>query len=293
MKIAAGVRPEDFGVDFDALETGQLIQVSGLRRDNGLIEATRIESAPDGTKAALRGPISAIDGTGFSIGDQRVEAADAASLEGLGVGDQVFVSGTTEADALRASNVRREAARPFDGRYKTLSLEGFLGRGDGKQLRLAGHDWNLERGMEFDGMSSDQLRFGQRLIVEGELADGEKPEVTPRVVRAAQVGRSGAYAGSRTLPPIVRSTGGMMGVRPAPDATETSPQEIIGRRGGSPEPSVTPGVRRQNRSRLRIQRPVRPNYTSDPAPLPPGGRRPPRWRQRGESVRGGARVRRR
>ncbi len=291
VKIAAGVRPEQSGGDFDAFEAGQLVRVSGLRRVSGLIEATRIEVVAEGTEAALRGPISEIDGSGFSIGGQRVEVSDGALLEGLSVNDKVAVSGTLSADTLSASNVRREPRRPFDGRFKRVSLEGFLARGDDEPLSVAGHDWNQDGGVRFDGMSSDQLRFGRRLIVEGELADGDKLEVTPRVVRAPDVGRTGAYAGSRAPQSAVgvslrrsRSTTG----------DERSPRMII-RRGDSPEPNVKPGFNPspRNQSRLRIQRPVRPNYTNDPTGLPPGGRRPPRWRQRGDSVRGGPRVRRR
>jgi hypothetical protein len=86
------------------LEVGSYVAVSGLRRSDGAIVASRVDrDAPQ--QALVTGPVSALEPGGLRIGPLRVESAAAG---GIAVGDEVTVAGQLRGAALVATSLRAE-----------------------------------------------------------------------------------------------------------------------------------------------------------------------------------------
>lgn len=149
-------------LSFDQLSVGDHIDVSGLRRANGVVAASHVDRTGPGAAAVLRGRVMASDPSGITVNGMRVEAPRQNIGRALVSGQNVVIVGTTVGGKLRARRVNPLPARPFEGRVKNLSIEGFVTRaisggvaiGETPVTRLP---------------ARARLRAGDRVILEGPL----------------------------------------------------------------------------------------------------------------------------
>ena len=148
-----------------SLRPGEHVDISGLRRDDGAIVASRIDRLAGPQAARLRGTVSDLDAAGFFIEGRRVDLPIRQRPADLASGQQVTVIGTPEAGRLVARQIQVAPSRPFAGRMRSLSLEGYLRSGRAGGLALG----RLAIG---SGPRALALRRAQRVILNGQLDDG-------------------------------------------------------------------------------------------------------------------------
>jgi hypothetical protein len=148
------------------LRPGETVAVSGLRNSDGRIVASRIDRAPAGTPAILRGPVTGASADGLYVNGRRVRLAPAIDPAAYSTGQEITLFGEVRDGDLMASRARGEPALPFEGRVQKLVIEGYIDR----QGRLVS-PLNLPQAM-------DAAQAGQRVVVEGAI-DPERHVVTP------------------------------------------------------------------------------------------------------------------
>ncbi|MEC9367412.1 MAG: DUF5666 domain-containing protein [Pseudomonadota bacterium] len=162
---------------------GQFIAVSGLRRGDQSIAATRIDRTREGAHAIVRGPVSSADAQGFSILGLRIDAPAGSRAAEIAVGREVSISGSVNGGRLVPDRIQAAPARPFGGRVQYLSVEGYLARQGSGPLGLGRVP--LTRVAPGGG-----ARLGDRVIMEGQV-DG-RGWLVPEA--AARRGAGGAEA---------------------------------------------------------------------------------------------------
>ena len=144
------------------LAVGDSIEVSGLRRDDGVIAASRIEKRASPGPSLIRGTVTAVGNGGFAVSGYRLALSPNQSFPPPTVGARVAVTGSMSQGSFVPRRVERVPETPFGGRLKQLSIEGFVGRGPGGALSV--------RGMPLAGTKgAAQPRFGDRVIINGPL----------------------------------------------------------------------------------------------------------------------------
>jgi len=169
----------DPATDVSQLAVGDSIDVSGFRRDDGVITASRIDRTPAGGPALLRGTVSEIDENGFIMNGLHVAAPADQRPEGLAVGRDLRVIGIPADGRFRARRFDLAPARPFGGRVDRLSLQGYARRGRSGDLVL-------------DGVPVSRLPQGTR------ITPGE------RVIMDGSVNPSGVFEPRRVRPSKLR-----------------------------------------------------------------------------------------
>jgi len=109
----------------DGLAVGDAVAVSGLRRSDGVIVATRIDPRPQTAQAALTAPVTRIDGTRVFLGDIMVPRRLIGQSGTLAPGDTVSVVGPLRQGRLLPQRARLRPRTPFGGRFRRLSIQGF------------------------------------------------------------------------------------------------------------------------------------------------------------------------
>ncbi|MFQ5625373.1 MAG: DUF5666 domain-containing protein [Methyloligellaceae bacterium] len=149
-------------VSIHDLAAGDHIDVSGLRRANGVIAASRIDKTGPGVAAVLRGRVTASGQSGFSVNGVRIDAPFANRPGTLASGKEVLVIGAAIRGRLRARRINLLASRPFSGRVRRLSVEGYVRRA-------------ISGGVAIGRMPISQLpartnlQAGQRIILDGSM----------------------------------------------------------------------------------------------------------------------------
>lgn len=215
-------------LSFDQLSVGDHIDVSGLRRANGVIAASHVDRTGPGAAAVLRGRVMASDPSGVTVNGMRMEAPRRNIGRALVSGQNVVIIGTTVGGKLRARRINPVSARPFEGRVRNLSIEGFVTRaisggvaiGEVPVTRLP---------------SRARLRAGDRIILEGPL--DRRGSFAPTRLRQPRVRLEYPGAPRRTQVPV----------RPAPRRQVLPPQRTA--------PLPPPPVIRGPAPRSRIHRP--------------------------------------
>lgn len=142
------------------LAVGDSIEVSGLRRDDGVIAASRIEKRAAAGPSLLRGTVTAVGNGGFAVSGYQLALAPNQSSPS--VGTRVAVMGSISQGSFVPRRVERLPETPFGGRLKRLSIEGFVRRGPGSTLSVGGIPLAATKG-------GAQSRFGERVIINGPL----------------------------------------------------------------------------------------------------------------------------
>ena len=172
-----------------ALKPGDTISVSGQRK-NGVIAATRVDKSGPGGQAVLRGTVDAVDSRSFTVNGVRVEAPAGTRPSGVAVGQQVRVIGSPGRRKLRPRRIDVQPVRPFGGRMRTVSVEGYVAKDARGRLRVGRHRLGrLPAGV--------QAGPGNRVIIDGRF--DRRGRFAPARLRRSQWHRR-IYAPPRVRP---------------------------------------------------------------------------------------------
>ncbi len=147
---------------FSGLAVGDHIDVSGLRRADGVIAASRIDKTAPGETTVLRGRVTASGQTGFSVNGVRIETPVDSRPRTLASGQDVLIIGRAVGGRLRARRINQLGLRPFSGRVRRLSIEGYVRRAITGGVAVG-------RVPITQLPSRANLRAGQRVILGGSL----------------------------------------------------------------------------------------------------------------------------
>ncbi len=170
------------------LAVGDRVDVSGLRRSDAVIVASRIEKAAPEGRAWLRGRVESADSSGFTLNGLRI-AAEGASRPV--VGEEAAVLGAYSAGTFMPAKIIRLPKAPFAGRVSYLSIEGFVRdrKGDG---RFIGE-------VNIGEARAQNIRAGDRVVVDGKIGEGGR--FIPAKVRPSQFDRAPPRQPGQAQPP--------------------------------------------------------------------------------------------
>lgn len=114
------------GANNASLRPGDFVQVSGLRKQDGVIVAARIDRAADQKEVSVSGPVSRVSAHEFSVSGLRVSSATGNMPQGMAAGREVRVSGQLHDGVLHAEKIDVASAVPFGGREQRLELQGYV-----------------------------------------------------------------------------------------------------------------------------------------------------------------------
>jgi hypothetical protein len=156
----------------EGLPRGGFVAVSGLRRSDGVIVATRVVPTEAREEVSVEGPATRVAPGTFYVSGLRVEARDPGAEEVLRAGGMAKVTGRWKADRGVLEDARVEAIRRMAGDIRRLSVEGYVQeRGEGARFRLPGIDVDaseIARQLGDTGRDA-RVRVGGRLLEDGTL----------------------------------------------------------------------------------------------------------------------------
>jgi hypothetical protein len=216
---------------FSDLAAGDHIDVSGLRRANGVIAASRIEKTGPGETAVLRGRVTASGQSSFSVNGMRIDAPVGGRPATLSSGRDVQITGTAIRGALRARRINLLALRPFSGRVRRLSVEGYVRRA-------------ISGGAAIGRIPITQLPARAR------IGSGE------RVILDGRFSAQGGFAPTRLRRPKVKTRRrgvprGNLNTRPASPRRQAAPPAPRPPVTRAPYPQRPPVIRSQPRRQTR------------------------------------------
>jgi hypothetical protein len=173
------------------LAVGDAVHVSGLRREDAVIVASRIDKAGEGSPAWLRGRVEKAGEDGFILSGIHIGRPASDRALAPAVGEEAGVLGAYSAGTLRPAKITRLPKDPFAGHIARLSIEGFV-RGHNGNERFIG-------GLNIGGMGAANFRAGDRAIAEGKI--GDHGRFILDTVRPAQFNRGIFQRGGRAAPP--------------------------------------------------------------------------------------------
>jgi hypothetical protein len=261
----------------DPLALGTVVRVSGMRRQDGVVVASRITRGQADEEVQIIGPVEASDAGGLSIAGTPLEIVGDVRLA---VGEEMRVAGRWTGAALRVDGAEAMPRVPFDGRVAWMDVEGFPRWSANGELRVGGVAIGRDIAPPaFEGLrSSDaRVRIGAWLEGGGVVVEGIQP--APALpVRPPLIEGHGPGALLRKLGGFVfrsraagRSASGRItvhsgGVRPAPPP------------GAIPDLPIRPTAPDRAERVERIERPPVPGVAGPlrPPERPPRLQRPPR-----------------
>lgn len=261
------------------------VEVSGMRRGDGVVVASRVAPATPRDVVQLSGPLRAAGAGSLAIAGTTVEVAGESRPA---PGDEVRVVGQWTGGAVRAETIDLLPRVPFDGRVSRVTIEGFASESAGGQLRVGAFPVDVTPG----GMPDPLRSPDARVRVEGRIQDRQvvidrlepMDDLPVRPPRPGGDGRDrsgdGSDArGSRQEPPgaPARQEGAPpddAGARPPSlPSRDTGPAE----RPARSESPARPDSVRPERPAERPERPAdRPERPADRPERPPRFERPPR-----------------
>lgn len=108
------------------LKRGEHVKVSGLRKANGDIVASRIERTAPIAESSLVGPITGIDGNMIYVYAMQVSVA---TVNGLSVGQEISAIGQLDGGILTAREITLSPSAELYGRTEHVNLQGYAGAG--------------------------------------------------------------------------------------------------------------------------------------------------------------------
>jgi hypothetical protein len=164
-----GDRQSPSGMQATPLAVGDFVRVSGMRRGDGEIVASRVERDAPEDEVGVTGTLEARQGGGFAVGDLAIEADP--SARPLSVGQRGTFCGRVEGGRLVADEVDLEPDVPFDGKLSRLSIEGYARSvPGGKTLELGRLRIDLSALPEAGAESAAQLSGVTLVRVNGRIA---------------------------------------------------------------------------------------------------------------------------
>lgn len=171
---------------FTSLKIGDVVRVSGLRLEDGMIVASRLDQTDEDGRVLIRGPVGMASETSVTIGDLSIDLSDAALADTLAAGNRAFVAGRMLDEAFQADVVVAKRALPFDDTVTDVSLEGYVPQAAGAPLSV--------QGVPVSGLTlPSDVKPGDRVIITGQIG-------TDRSVIAREIERV------RTVITVLRPT---------------------------------------------------------------------------------------
>jgi hypothetical protein len=151
---------------FASLKIGDVVNVSGLRMEDGMIVASRLDQTDEDGRMLVRGPVASTSENTVTIGGLTIDLSDAALADTLAAGNRAFVAGRMLDDAFSADVVIAKQSLPFDNAVSDVSLEGYVPQEAGAPLSVQGV---AVAGLTLPG----DVKPGDRVVVTGRIgADG-------------------------------------------------------------------------------------------------------------------------
>ena len=111
---------------FAALKVGDTIRVSGLRLEDGVIVASRLDQTSDDGRAVIRGHVASTADGKARIGDLEINLDRAALAESLTVGAQAFVAGQMRNGTFAVDVAIAKPNLPFENNVTEVFVEGYM-----------------------------------------------------------------------------------------------------------------------------------------------------------------------
>jgi hypothetical protein len=181
--------------DAATLRAGDWVRVSGLRLATGEIAASRIQALPGrtaATPAQVRGPVTAMQGNTWKVGDTPVDMGSLTFTAAKAIGQELWVSGTWNGRVLQARESVAEPTREGLGRVERVVLEGYIHQLNEREISLGFQSLQLKKGMQIVGGSASELAVNRRVQVTGSVGDDQR--ITVERVEFSNYG--GGEAGS-------------------------------------------------------------------------------------------------
>ena len=162
--VSAGFAHENAGA-LRRVATGNFVAISGLRRNDGVVVASRVEVQSGRSEVSVEGPLRRGPDDALYIADLRVEAE--AGSGARPEGEIVRARGRLDASTGTLLRARVEGVRRFASDVRRVSLEGYVDvRADG-QARIGSRVLDLADLPE----GRDAPRSGTRVFVRGRLSE--------------------------------------------------------------------------------------------------------------------------
>ncbi len=155
------------------LHPGDWVSVSGLRDPTGVVVASHLDRPPEGLDPFVRGDVEQVDARGLVIGGRRYPLPPGADPSAIHPGGDLILYGEPEGATLRATRLRRGWDLPFDGRVRSVLVEGFVGTNGRSVGALTLPD------------TAYRPKTGERVVVQGRFGvDGRLEPDSVRVLSA-------------------------------------------------------------------------------------------------------------
>lgn len=152
------------------LGIGDYVQVSGLTRPDGIIDASRVERRATG-RARIVGNVTSTSAYGFTVGRRQFAWPNGQFLADVKPGRRVVVTGRYKEGRLVAKRLRVRPRVPFNGRFRRVLVEGFALQ-DRQNVRVRGLTINPR------AVQSNTNIFNRRVIVGGVVQQGNRLRAT-------------------------------------------------------------------------------------------------------------------
>jgi len=151
--------------ELNNLQSGDFVEVSGLRDHSGNIVASRIDTIENQQRASLRGPVTSISNNSFTIQGIKVDVKPS----GLSIGENVHISGQLDNNRFRADsiNINQQKIPPID-MGGLISIEGYLDSNSVTSVEVAGRVVAIPSELQSEVR---QISAHERIIVTGHLIE--------------------------------------------------------------------------------------------------------------------------
>ena len=145
------------------MAAGDTITVSGFRRTDGVVVATRIDKRSPSAPAILTAPIEGLDGRQIIVGALRIDRESLTGPAAPTPGSILTITGPIVDGRLVTATGRVRPRLPFAGRLQRLSIQGFAARDSEDRLQL--------QDLEIEG-AKGSVSESALVTVEGRFSQG-------------------------------------------------------------------------------------------------------------------------
>ena len=165
------------------LSVGDTVRVSGLRRADQVIAASRVDRSEPSGQAWLRGRAGTSQDGSFTVGGVRMASSGFEPGSKPAAGEEMAVSGAYSQGMFTRAKVTRLPQVPFGGRTARLSIEGYVASRAG-----GGHSVG---GLGLGAGAAGSYRPGDRVVAGGKFQSGRfvPTEVRPSRFRGTINGK--------------------------------------------------------------------------------------------------------
>jgi len=254
------------------LALGTVVQVSGVRQNDGSVVASRVTRSPDDV-ARLSGRVETLAAGRVTVAGTPVRAAGDMALA---TGDELRLTGGWDGTQLVIRSAERIPSLPFDGRAARVEVEGYPSLGRSGELRMGPYRFDLSPAAA-EALTGLELSAPLRVeaVVRDRRAVVERVRVAPGMPPRppGREGRAGGAIDARERGPGDHAPRDGRAEPPPRDGRDARPEgpPRDGRAGSPDRPDRPPRADRPERP-PRVDRPPVP----DRPDLPDRPDRPPR-----------------